>query len=164
MSCGTGDVERSLRWACGTLALRSLSPNLLPRPLWPVPTEGAKIHQLRHQLAGGSEDKHASCPESLLRSQARGEGGELGGREGGCRQWAKPVINRLVCGPSLPLPHTSPHQLGLLLPCHPSFLPKFWRHAEPSCSPAGWCPWASHLISVGLSFPLCQPGVITPMS
>lgn len=57
-------------------------PNLLPRPLWPAPGEGAKIHQLRHQLAGGSQDKRQLPRESLLRSQARGEGGELGGREG----------------------------------------------------------------------------------
>lgn len=46
---------------------RPLKPksNLLPHPPWPVPREGAKTHQLRHQLAGGTEtDKSTSCPEA----------------------------------------------------------------------------------------------------
>lgn len=39
--------------------------DFLPHPSWPVPREGAKIHQLRHQLAGGREkDKSTSCPET----------------------------------------------------------------------------------------------------
>ena len=39
--------------------------DLLPHPSWPFPREGAKIHQLRHQLAGGREkDESTSCPET----------------------------------------------------------------------------------------------------
>lgn len=63
--------------------------NPLPCPPWPVPREGAKIHQLRHQLAGGSEkDKSTSCPETPYRgARPGGKEERTGGRaDGGGRQ------------------------------------------------------------------------------
>ena len=80
--------------------------NLLPQPPWPVPREGAKIHQLRHQLAGGSEDKGTSCP------QAPYWGARPGGKEerAGGREAAGKVRDQNVWRGWRPFPPPSPHQ------------------------------------------------------
>lgn len=98
--------------------------NLPLHTSWPVPREGAKIHQLRHQLAGGREkNRSTSCPETSQRG-----GAEDRGQEGGWRRQAKSETETSGSFPHC-FPH-GPHQLGLLLQGQPPSLPKRWRPAH----------------------------------
>lgn len=123
-------------------------------PSLACPQGGSKDSSLRHQLAGGIEDKRTSCPESPPRSQARGKEGRLGGREGvgagkacDCTVWRA----GLVGGPSLSLPRAGPHQLGLLLPLRPAFLLELQGLPGPSDLLISW------VTSLAKSLELCEP-------